>query len=439
MGIICSKINDCIEFVFQKSSKYDYNKNNFNSIDINYTFTQEKRIPLLDVVNIDENKLNINNNDNYLMNNSFQHKDFSHKVSLNDFKILKKLGKGAFGKVLLVHNEELNKYFAMKILKKKFLEKNMQQFHTKTERKILEIINHPFVAQLYFAFQDSEKLYMLTEYMPGGEMYYHLHKDVYFSEERTKFYISEIILALIYLHKQNILYRDLKPENILLDEQGHIKLTDFGLSKIVNNINVDKTYTICGTPEYVAPEVLSNKGYNKSADWWSLGVVLYEMLCGETPFKQARERLDINIYYKPIYQNKLISDTAFDLIKQFCDIDFNNRLGSSENEFEEITKHKFFNGIDWVKLENKEIKPSFIPKITDMEDVSNFDKQFTETDPLSIQERYKYMQNKVGKKIVEMKTIDKSLENNNVINNNTKEKTYEDFTYNTYLMNKENN
>ena len=435
MGIICSKLNDCIEFIFHKSSNFNNNKN--NSLDINYNFKQEKRIPLIDVVNVDQNKLEDNDN---LMNNSFQHKDFSNKVSLKDFKILKKLGKGAFGKVLLVHNEELNKYFAMKILKKKFIEKNKQQIHIKTERKILEIIEHPFVAKLYYAFQNSEKLYMLTEYMPGGEMFYHLHKDIYFSEERTKFYISEIILALIYLHKNNILYRDLKPENILLDEQGHIKLTDFGLSKIVNDINKDKTYTICGTPEYVAPEVLLNKGYNKSADWWSLGIVLYEMLCGETPFKEARERLDINIYYKPIYQNKLISDTAFDLIQKLCEINVNLRLGSSDNEFEEISKHKFFNGIDWKKLENKEIKPSFIPIIANMEDVRNFDKQFTETDPLSIPERLNYYKNKLGEKKVEMKKIEeKSLENNNVINKNTKEKTYEDFTYNTYLMKKEYN
>ena len=434
MGIICSKLNDCIEFIFHKSS--NFKNNQYNSLDINYNFKQEKRIPLIDVVKVDENKLNDNDN---LMNNSFQHKDFSKKISLKDFKILKKLGKGAFGKVLLVHNEELNKYFAMKILKKKFIEKNKQQFHVKTERKILEIIEHPFVAKLYYAFQNSEKLYLLTEYMPGGEMFYHLHKDIYFSEERTKFYISEIFLALIYLHKNNIIYRDLKPENILLDEQGHIKLTDFGLSKIVNNINKDKTYTICGTPEYVAPEVLLNKGYNKSADWWSLGIVLYEMLCGETPFKEARERLDINIYYKPIYQNKLISDIAFDLIQKLCEINVNLRLGSSENEFEEISKHKFFNGIDWKKLENKEIKPSFIPIITNMEDVRNFDKQFTETDPLSIPERLNYYKNKLGEKNVEMKKIEKSLENNSVINKNPKEKTYEDFTYNTYLMKKENN
>ena len=434
MGIICSKLNDCIEFIFHKSS--NFKNNQYNSLDINYNFKQEKRIPLIDVVKVDENKLNDNDN---LMNNSFQHKDFSKKISLKDFKILNKLGKGAFGKVLLVHNEELNKYFAMKILKKKFIEKNKQQLHVKTERKILEIIEHPFVAKLYYAFQNSEKLYLLTEYMPGGEMFYHLHKDIYFSEERTKFYISEIILALIYLHKNNIIYRDLKPENILLDEQGHIKLTDFGLSKIVNNINKDKTYTICGTPEYVAPEVLLNKGYNKSADWWSLGIVLYEMLCGETPFKEARERLDINIYYKPIYQNKLISDIAFDLIQKLCEINVNLRLGSSENEFEEISKHKFFNGIDWKKLENKEIKPSFIPIITNMEDVRNFDKQFTETDPLSIPERLNYYKNKLGEKNVEMKKIEKSSENNSVINKNTKEKTYEDFTYNTYLMKKEYN
>jgi protein-serine/threonine kinase len=284
----------------------------------------------------------------------------------------------------------------------------------KTERKILEIIEHPFVAKLYYAFQNSEKLYLLTEYMPGGEMFYHLHKDIYFSEERTKFYISEIILALIYLHKNNIIYRDLKPENILLDEQGHIKLTDFGLSKIVNNINKDKTYTICGTPEYVAPEVLLNKGYNKSADWWSLGIVLYEMLCGETPFKEARERLDINIYYKPIYQNKLISDIAFDLISKLIQPNCEMRLGYGILDSIEIKNHEFFKDINWKKVERKEIEPEYKPVLKKPGDVSNFDKMFTDMDPYSYKDRGKLI-NQLNKK--------------NKGNSPSEGVSYENFTY----------
>ena len=177
------------------------------------------------------------------------------------------------------------------------------------------------------------------------------------------------------MHKNNILYRDLKPENILLDEIGHIKLTDFGLSKIMNNIEKDKTYTVCGTPIYVAPEVLMGKGYNKLVDWWSLGVLLYEFLAGYSPFREMKNRIDINIYKKKLVQDPLISDTAFNLIKKLCEINVNNRLGKNTAE---IKKHKFFEKIDWNKLEKKQITPPFKPKIRYQGDVRNFDKMFTD-------------------------------------------------------------
>ena len=411
-----STITKCCEKFFSSKKPDSFEK--LSSIrqleikDINLTDTKnEKKIPLLELKESTNNLLLEKENDD---KKEFQNKQFTHKVTLNDFKILKTLGKGAFGKVLLVHNEELNKYFAMKILKKDFIKQNKQIAHTKVERKILEKIDYPFIAQLFYAFQNKEKLYMITEYMPGGEMFYHLHKEEYFKESKAKFYICEIILAIEHLHKNNIIYRDLKPENILLDENGHIKLTDFGLSKIVNDINKDRTYTICGTPEYVAPEVLTGKGYNKSVDWWSLGIVLYEMLCGYSPFREARERIDIEIYFKPIHHDNLISDIAFDLISKLIQPNCEMRLGYGILDSIEIKNHEFFKDINWKKVERKEIEPEYKPVLKKPGDVSNFDKMFTDMDPYSYKDRGKLI-NQLNKK--------------NKGNSPSEGVSYENFTY----------
>ena len=394
-------ITKCCEKFFSSKKPDSFEKltsiRQLDKKDINITETKnEKKIPLLELKELHKTKNPIKEKENY-DKKEYQNKQFTHKVTLNDFKILKTLGKGAFGKVLLVHNEELNKYFAMKILKKDFIKKNKQIAHTKVERKILEKIDYPFIAQLFYAFQNKEKLYMITEYMPGGEMFYHLHKEEYFKESKAKFYICEIILAIEHLHKNNIIYRDLKPENILLDENGHIKLTDFGLSKIVNDINKDRTFTICGTPEYVAPEVLTGKGYNKSVDWWSLGIVLYEMLCGNSPFREARERIDIEIYFKPIHHDNLISDIAFDLINKLIEPNCEKRLGYGIMDSIEIKNHVFFKDINWKKVERKEIEPEYKPVLKKPGDVSNFDTIFTDMDPYSYKDRGKLI-NQLNKK-----------------------------------------
>ena len=394
-------ITKCCEKFFSSKKPDSFEKltsiRQLDKKDINITETKnEKKIPLLELKELHKTKNPIKEKENY-DKKEYQNKQFTHKVTLNDFKILKTLGKGAFGKVLLVHNEELNKYFAMKILKKDFIKKNKQIAHTKVERKILEKIDYPFIAQLFYAFQNKEKLYMITEYMPGGEMFYHLHKEQYFKESKAKFYICEIILAIEHLHKNNIIYRDLKPENILLDENGHIKLTDFGLSKIVNDINKDRTFTICGTPEYVAPEVLTGKGYNKSVDWWSLGIVLYEMLCGNSPFREARERIDIEIYFKPIHHDNLISDIAFDLINKLIEPNCEKRLGYGIMDSIEIKNHVFFKDINWKKAERKEIEPEYKPVLKKPGDVSNFDTIFTDMDPYSYKDRGKLI-NQLNKK-----------------------------------------
>ena len=375
--------------MFSKADNKNINKDEFNIIPLseekNIKSTKnlnDKSIPLL-TLSEDEDKKEIKSNKNLLsskgdnekIKDAYQSKEFKNKVTLNDFQIIKLLGKGAFGKVLLVYNEELKKYFAMKTLRKDYIKKNQQTKHTKEERKILEKIDYPFISKLYYAFQNEKKLFMITEYMPGGEMFYHLHMNDHFNENKARFYIAEIVLAIDHLHKNNILYRDLKPENILLDELGHIKLTDFGLSKIMNNIEKDKTYTVCGTPIYVAPEVLTGQGYNKLVDWWSVGVLLYEFLAGYSPYREARTKIDIKIYKKNLEQDPLISDTAFDLIKKFCTFDVSKRIGKN---FEDIKNHEFFKDIDWIKLEKKEITPPYKPKIRFAGDVGNFDTMFTD-------------------------------------------------------------
>ena len=390
MGTIFSSIKDCLNNMFSKSNNKHINKDEFNIIpqseEKNIKITENlnsKSIPLLTLSEEDEDKNQKYSNkkifsskgDNEKIKDAYQSKEFKNKVTLNDFQIIKLLGKGAFGKVLLVYNEELKKYFAMKTLRKDYIKKNQQTKHTKEERKILEKIDYPFISKLYYAFQNEKKLFMITEYMPGGEMFYHLHMNDHFNENKARFYIAEIVLAINHLHKNNILYRDLKPENILLDELGHIKLTDFGLSKIMNNIEKDKTYTVCGTPIYVAPEVLTGQGYNKLVDWWSVGVLLYEFLAGYSPYREARTKIDIKIYKKNLEQDPLISDTAFDLIKKLCTFDVSKRIGKN---FEDIKNHEFFKDIDWIKLEKKEITPPYKPKIRFAGDVGNFDTMFTD-------------------------------------------------------------
>ena len=390
MGNIFSSLKDCFNNMFSKQpnkiNKEEFNINSSND-DNNLTIKMEpdpqknqKIIPLLDLQESHEkNNNNLlsqkNSHEKYKDKDAYQSKDFKSKITLDDFQTVKVLGTGAFGKVSLVYNEELKRYFAMKALKKEYIKKSQQTKHTKEERKILETIDYPFISKLYYAFQTKKSLYMITEFMAGGEMFHHLHDCGHFDENRTRFYIAELILAIDHLHKHNILYRDLKPENILLDEIGHIKLTDFGLSKIMNNIEKDKTYTVCGTPVYVAPEVLTGQGYNKLVDWWSLGVLLYEFLAGYSPYREAKNRVDIQIYKKKLKQDPLISNTAFDLITKLCQYNVRLRIGKNVKD---IKNHKFFESIDWVKLEKKEITPPFKPKIRYQGDVRNFDKMFTD-------------------------------------------------------------
>jgi serine/threonine protein kinase len=313
------------------------------------------------------------------------------KISNQDFEGVKLLGRGTFGKVLLTRKKSNGNLYAMKVLKKKLIQIKNQEDHTKTERKILEKIDHPFIVHLQYAFQDDKKLYLVTEFMQGGELFYHLRRERVFKETRAKFYLCEIVLALEHLHKNNCIYRDLKPENILLDLDGHIKLTDFGLSKLILNTKKDdKAYTICGTPEYLAPEILLEKGYDKSVDWWSLGALFYEMLCGYSPFKVMNNgnnknntgKLDLSLYTKKITLHQFISEDARSLIQALLTVEPKSRLGYGPSGSEKVKSHQFFKDVDWGAYLEKKIEPPFKPAIkrsTNISvDLSNFDRMFTE-------------------------------------------------------------
>lgn len=252
--------------------------------------------------------------------------------------------------------------------------------NTNSERRILAQLRHPFIVSLKYAFQSTDKLYLVTEYCKGGELFFHLKRMRSFTLEMAKFYCAELTLALEYLHYNNIIYRDLKPENILLDEEGHIKLADFGLSK--DGISLTKTF--CGTPEYIAPEMLlsSIHGYTQSVDWWALGIVAYEMLFGYPPFVDENfDRLSHKILKKPLaFPNSYkVSSSAKYFIQCLLRRKPSQRLGCGPAGAEEVKRHHFLNSIDWRALNQREVLPPFIPRRDrNIKDARNFDKEFTQ-------------------------------------------------------------
>lgn len=245
-------------------------------------------------------------------------------VNLSDFKIECLLGKGAFGKVFLVTKKDTGELYAMKCLRKDMIEQRNQKIHTQTERAILGQVNCPFIVQLRFAFQTSDKLYMVMDFINGGELFYHMRKCLKFPEDRARFYSAEILLALEYLHQSNIVYRDLKPENVLVDSEGHIKLTDFGLSKKFFT-GEKKAFSFCGTPEYLAPEILKGTGHDQAVDFWSFGALLYEMLSGAPPF-YSRNRDDMfqKMMTKPAEMKGYFSEQACDILRSLLQVEVKN-------------------------------------------------------------------------------------------------------------------
>ncbi|KAF9107014.1 AGC protein kinase Gad8 [Mortierella sp. GBA35] len=301
-------------------------------------------------------------------------------LTIDSFDLLKVIGKGSFGKVMQVRKRDTNRIYAMKILRKAHIISRSEVNHTLAERTVLAQINNPFIVPLKFSFQSPEKLYLVLAFVNGGELFHHLQREGRFSEERSRFYAAELLCALECLHGFNVVYRDLKPENILLDYTGHIALCDFGLCKL-GMTETETTNTFCGTPEYLAPELLLGQGYTKTVDWWTLGVLLYEMLTGLPPFYDE----NIHEMYRKILQDELrfpeeITPDARSLLADLLTRDPNQRLGN--NGSSAIKQHAFFKPISFPHLMAKKIQPPFKPSVSSAIDTSNFDEEFTSEEPL---------------------------------------------------------
>ncbi|KZV63021.1 kinase-like protein [Peniophora sp. CONT] len=299
--------------------------------------------------------------------------DHLHRnLALTDFEVKGTLGTGTFGRVLLVRHKShasSGHCFAMKVLRKTEVIRLRQVEHVKAERHILSRVRHPFIVDLYATFQDSLNIYMLLSYIPGGELFTHLRRVGRFTPDVTRFYLAIIVLALRYLHKYNIVYRDLKPENLLLDARGYLRLTDFGFAKVVD----DRTWTLCGTPEYLAPEIIQNDGHGKPADWWACGVLAYEMMVGYPPFF---DELPYGIYER-ILANRPAWPRDMDplsrgLVQSFLTTDRSQRLGSRARGAADVLAHSWFRGVDWDALERREIRAPIVPHVMGPDDTRYF-------------------------------------------------------------------
>ncbi|KAJ2724955.1 Serine/threonine-protein kinase [Coemansia sp. Benny D115] len=308
----------------------------------------------------------------------FNMKD-STPLNIEQFDLLKVIGKGSFGKVMQVRKRDTNRIYAMKILSKSKIVMRSEVAHTLAERNVLAKINHPFIVPLKFSFQAPEKLYLVLAFINGGELFHHLQREGRFDQHRSRFYAAELLSALDCLHSYNVIYRDLKPENILLDYSGHIALCDFGLCKLNMGDN-ETTNTFCGTPEYLAPELLQGRGYTKTVDWWTFGVLLYEMMTGLPPFYDE----NVNEMYRRILEDELVfpddmGNRAKSLLRGLLQRDPRRRLGN--NGAAEIKDQPFFAEINWDYLIGKQYEPPFKPSVASAIDTSNFDDEFTTEPP----------------------------------------------------------
>ena len=302
------------------------------------------------------------------------------KLGPEDFELLRVVGQGAFGKVFQVRKKDTGEIFAMKVMKKdRVLEKDHGEY-VRAERNALTAVVHPYIVTLRYSFQTSKKLYLVLDFISGGHLFFQLYRAGVFEEELARLYTAEIVSAITHLHSLGFVHRDLKPENVLLDSHGHVKVTDFGLAKgNMSDAEHHRTNSFIGTMEYMAPEIIQGSGHGKAVDWWSTGILLYEMLCGMPPFRAKSK----NALQKLIVSGKLklptyLSSEAQSMLKGLLQKDATKRLGYGEQGSQAVMKHPFFKGIDWKKLDQRDIASPFQPKLDHHMSVENFDKIWTD-------------------------------------------------------------
>jgi serine/threonine protein kinase len=291
-------------------------------------------------------------------------------VDLNNFEMSQTVGMGSFGRVRLCRHKKSGHVYVMKILKKYEIIRQKQVDHLFYEYRILSIMNHPYIVELKGVNAlDPKYLYLILEYVPGGELFSLLRNSVSFPVDQAKFYVAHIVTIFEYLHEKKIVYRDLKPENILINKNGYLKLTDFGFAKVIEG----KTYTLCGTPEYLAPEIILNKGHGMPVDWWTMGILLYEMLVGIDPFSDD----DPMMIYQKIIKGKIHYPKGIDkdgksLIKHLLEADTTKRYGCLKNGVRDIVNHRFFDDFNWREFVFSRMKAPYIPEIKGEGDASCF-------------------------------------------------------------------
>ncbi|XP_070494492.1 serine/threonine-protein kinase N isoform X4 [Chironomus tepperi] len=342
--------------------------------------------------NANNNNNNNNNRQRQNVARGLQYRDSAYEsrrhsqsmgMSLDSFRLLSVLGRGHFGKVILSQYKNTGEYFAIKALKKGDIIARDEIESLLSEKRIFEVANtmrHPFLVNLFACFQTEQHVCFVMEYAAGGDLMMHIHTDV-FSEPRAVFYASCVVLGLQYLHENKIIYRDLKLDNLLLDTEGYVKIADFGLCKEGMGFG-DRTGTFCGTPEFLAPEVLTETSYTRAVDWWGLGVLIFEMLVGESPFPgDDEEEVFDSIVNDEVRYPRFLSLEAIAIMRRLLRKNPERRLGSSERDAEDVKRQAFFRGISWDELLLRKVKPPFVPTIRSMEDVSNFDEEFTSEKP----------------------------------------------------------
>ncbi|KAI8078756.1 camp-dependent protein kinase 3 [Halteromyces radiatus] len=302
-----------------------------------------------------------------------------HKLTLNDFSLEKTVGTGSFGRVHLAQGRKTGRFYAIKALRKQELVDKRQVQHANNERVILRSVDHVFVVKLWDTFQDDNYVFFVMDYLPGGELFRLLRRNKKFSASAARFYATEVLLAIDYLHSLDIAYRDIKPENILLDARGHVKLADFGFSKKVT----DLTWTVCGTPDYLAPEIIRSQGYTKAVDWWSFGVLIYEMVIGEAPFQAVNpvDKYQMILDGNVTYARDKMGNDLIDLLEHLLVVKPTERYGNLKNGADDIKQHPWFKHINFDRVLQCQVKPPYIPNVKHAGDTSCFQTYSEPTTP----------------------------------------------------------